>query len=72
MKPKMSRDKRTTLGTISILYRALTKEAWQKGPSPSEAIDYANDWYYNEFGYEKDGDAGLKNLARRAKRKESK
>lgn len=58
-------DKRTAFGTIAILYRALTKDAWEKGPSPSEAIDYAKDWYYNEFGYEKDGDVGLKNLGRR-------
>ena len=39
---------------IATLYVALTKQHWEEGPSVNEAIDAANDWYYNTYGYEGD------------------
>lgn len=60
--------KRTEYGCIEILYRALTRDAWEKGPTDSEAIDYVMDWFYNTFGYEVGAEEGLKRLSRRAKK----
>jgi hypothetical protein len=37
---------------IAILYVALTKPSWAEGPTDNEAIEAANDWYYNTYGYE--------------------
>lgn len=37
---------------IGSLYRALTKEHWEEGPTDSEAIAEANNWFYNNFGYD--------------------
>lgn len=54
--------KRTTYGTISILFRALVKEPWQEGPTQSEAIDYTKDWFYNTFGYDVGAEEGLPRL----------
>jgi hypothetical protein len=43
--------------TIAILYCAIQKEGWQEGPTESEAIAAANDWFYNKYGYEERGAA---------------
>ena len=53
------REKRVTAEerTIAILYCAIQKEGWQKGPTESEAIAAANDWFYNKYGYEERGAA---------------
>lgn len=34
---------------IGLLFVALTKESWEEGPSPSEAIAAAKDWYWNNY-----------------------
>ena len=34
---------------IGKMYRALTKESWEEGPTESEAIGAAQDWYWNNF-----------------------
>lgn len=37
---------------ISMLYVAIKKESWEEGPTVSEAIAAAHDWFYNTYGYE--------------------
>lgn len=46
------RVSRTPKMVIAILYRALTKEHWEEGPSQNEAVEAAHDWFYNSYGYE--------------------
>jgi hypothetical protein len=52
----MVRKDQAAARVIAMLYVALTREAWMPGPTASEAIDAANDWYYSTYGYE-GGDA---------------
>lgn len=51
---------------IVILYMAMKKEAWEEGPTDSEAIEAAHDWYHNTFGYGKSADEEIKKLRARA------
>ena len=40
-------------GIIGVLYAAMIKHSWEKGPTDDEAICAANDWFYNKYGYER-------------------
>lgn len=43
---------RTPRMVIAALYRALTRQSWEEGPTDNEAIQIAHDWFYNTYGYE--------------------
>lgn len=45
-------DKASALSVIAQLYVAVQRKGWEKGPTISEAIKGANDYYYAQFGYE--------------------
>lgn len=34
---------------IAKLYFALTKEHWEEGPTYSEAVDAAHNWFWNNY-----------------------
>lgn len=46
--PKPAREDKL----IAMLYVAAQRSGWEKGPTLNEAINAANDWYYNKYGYE--------------------
>lgn len=39
---------------IAMLYVAIQREGWEKGPTIEEAIDSANDFYYFKHGEDAD------------------
>ena len=47
-----NKNPRSVEKVLAILYVALTKEHWEKGPNYSEAVGAAHDWFYNTYGYD--------------------
>ncbi len=49
---KKDTERSKALAVIASLYVAIQRKGWEKGPTISEAISSANDWYYAQFGHE--------------------
>lgn len=46
--------KEEALKVIATLYVAMRREGWEEGPTIDEASNLACDWFYNNFGHDRE------------------